>query len=176
MKVSIAFVLGLAAATLGGCGASAAEIKTAKTAEYKLPPQSMLDIATQVAQIDYKLLAGSVDVVNGTFSTEPQWYHADGGRISAYNEGTGDYVNAHGGDVQVWFVVEVRQISDNYVAVDVQPKTLQLIAGSPQPRELQTDDPNLPPWIHGRVDELALKIYDSAKQYAIKDQPDAPAR
>ncbi|CAN5880628.1 hypothetical protein BH11MYX2_BH11MYX2_27800 [soil metagenome] len=179
MKLSIAFVLGLAAASLTACGASGAEIKTARTAQYQLQPKQALDVAMQVAQIDYKVLGTSIDLNTNSFKTEPQWYTAEGGRISATTDGQRDYVNAHGGDVQVWMVVQVRPVTDNTIYIEVHPKTLQLVGQpsdpSPKPRELTEDDPNLPPWIHGRVDELSVKLYENLKQYAVQGPPGATA-
>ncbi|HEY4181473.1 MAG TPA: hypothetical protein VGM90_31720 [Kofleriaceae bacterium] len=173
MKLAIATVLGMA--VLGACAASSAEIKTAKTTQYKLQPKQALDVAMQVAQIDYKVLGTSIDLNTRSFKTEPQWYSKEGDRISPTTDGHRDYVNAHGGDVQVWMVVSVRPVTDSTVFIDVHPKTLQLVGQpsdpSPKPRELAEDDPNLPPWIHGRVDELSVKMYENLKQYAVQGPP-----
>lgn len=158
-------VLALALAVMvvgGGCGPSTKEIKMAKAAEYKAPPKHLLDLALQVAQMDYKI--GAIDIEGLKFSTEPQWYTPEGGRISAYTEGNGDFVNAGGGDVQVWFVVRIRLTDKDHVVVEVTPRTFQLVAGSPQPRELTAEDPNVPGWVHGRVDSLAFAIYEQAKK------------
>lgn len=145
-----------------GCGPSNAQIRTAKTAQYKAPARSVLDVAVQVAQDAYKVR--DIDIENVSFVTEPQWYSPEGGRISATNEGGGDFVNAGGGDVQVWFVVRVRETAPDRVMVEITPKTMQLVGGSPQPRELKPDDPNLPPWVLGRVDSLAVAIYEQARK------------
>jgi hypothetical protein len=42
-----------------------------------------------------------------------------------------------------------------------------MIPASPTPRERRADDPNLPPWVLGRVDSLALAIYERAKSMGI---------
>ena len=160
---ALVLVLGLV-----GCGPSNAQMRSAKTTVYKLPGKSMLDLAIQVAQIDYKVSPGGMEIDALKFSTDPQWYNPEGGRISPSGDATGgEWVNAGGGDVNVQLVVQVRPISDDTVAVEVTAHTLQLVAGSPQPRELTMDDPNLPPWIHGRVDTLAYSIYEHGKQYAV---------
>lgn len=151
---------------LVGCGPSTRQVKTAKTTVYKLPGKSMLDVALQVAQLDYKISPSGMAVDALKFVTDPQWYTPEGGRISRSQSATGEWVNAGGGDVNVQLVVAVRPITDDTVVVEVTAHTLELIAGSPQPRELAIDDPNLPPWIHGRVDTLAYSIYEHAKQYA----------
>jgi hypothetical protein len=149
-----------------GCGPSSAQIKEAKSAQYEAAPNQIMDIALQVAQQTYKI--GPIDVQNHRFSTEPQWYSAEGGRISPTNEGGGDFVNAGGGSVNLTLIVEAVEISAGQVVVTVTPKTLQLVDGSPQPRELKPEDPNLPPWVLGRADKLQLEIHQQAKRYIDK--------
>ncbi len=161
MKLVLALVTALVVG-FGGCGPSAQQIKVAKATEYKAPPKHLLDLALQVAQSDYKI--GAIDIDGLKFSTEPQWYSPEGGRISPYTDGSTDFVNAGGGDVQVWFVVRIRLVENDRVVVEVTPRTFQLVAGSPQPRELTPGDPNVPGWVHGRVDTLAMAIYDQAKK------------
>jgi hypothetical protein len=146
------------------CGASSAQIMTAKTAVYTAAPNQILDIAVQVAQRTYKVK--DIDPAKNMFITEGQWYTAEGGRIGTTDEGNGDYVHASGGSVRVAFEVRLVPVAaeeSNQFSVLIEQHTFQLITGSPQPRELKTDDPNLPPWVKGRVDSLALDIYEAAK-------------
>lgn len=146
------------------CGPSSAQIKTAKVAVYTAAPNQLLDIALQVAQRTYKIK--DVDPAKGMFLTEGQWYSAEGARRGTTDEGNGDYVNAGGGDVRVAFevrLVPVESDASNRFSVVIEQHTFQLVSGSPQPRELKTDDPALPPWVKGRVDTLALDIYEAAK-------------
>lgn len=162
-----------------GCGPSAKEIRTAKSAEYKAPPKHLMDLALQVTQFDYKI--GEIDIEGLKFSTEPQWYTADGGRLSSYEEGGETYVNAgmnrpsavgpdgvqrrsEGEDIRLHLTVKVRLVGSDRAVVEVTPHTVQMVVGSPQPREIKPDDPNLPPWVQGRVDSLALAIYEQAKK------------
>ena len=147
---------------VSSCGPSSTQIKTAKAAQYTAPGRSLMDVALQVAQRTYKI--GLIDLEKLTFATEPQWYAREGGRISPSNEGGGDFVNARGGDVQVTLLVKVREVDGGRMLVVVTAKTFELVAGSPQPRELATDDPNLPPWVLGRVDALAVEIHGEAKK------------
>ncbi len=146
------------------CGPSSGQIKTAKIAVYTAAPNQILDIAVQVAQRTYKVK--DIDPAKGVFITEGQWYTPEGGRIGTTDEGNGDYVNAGGGDVRVAFEVRLVPVdpdATNRFSVVIEQHTFQLVSGSPQPRELLTDDPNLPPWVKGRVDSLALDIYEAAK-------------
>ncbi len=145
------------------CGPSSGQIRAAKSAQYNAPAKSVLDVALQVAQRTYKI--GGMDFETLTFATVPQWYTREGSRISPNNDGlSGDFVNAGGGDVQVTLVVKVRQVDGGQMLVVVSAKTFELIAGSPQPRELAEDDPNLPPWVLGRINALAVEIHGEAKK------------
>ena len=90
-------------------------------------------------------------------------------RRGTANEGNGDYVvNARGGDIQLSIEVVVVAGPAGRAQVAVVSHTHQLVAGSPQPRELGPDDPNLPGWVKGRVDQLAVDVYNAAKQYEAK--------
>jgi hypothetical protein len=160
MKVVLALAMTLL--VVGGCGPSTKQIQIAKAAQYNAPPKHLLDLALQVTQFDYKI--GAIDIEGLKFATEPQWYSPEGGRRGTTNDINGDYALIVGGDVQVSLVVRVRLIEKDKSIVEVTPRTFELVAGSPQPRELTPEDPNLPPWVLGRVDSLALAIYDQAKK------------
>ncbi len=160
--MKLVFALAMALMVVGGCGPSAQQIQIAKATQYKAPPKHLLDLALQVTQSDYKI--GAIDIDGLKFATEPQWYSAEGGRRGTNSDVNGDYANIGGGDVQVTLVVQVRLVENDRVIVEVTPRTFELVSGSPQPRELKPDDPNLPPWVLGRVDSLAMAIYDQAKK------------
>jgi len=151
----------LLALALAACGPNAAEIKTAKTATYKMAPHDMLVLAEDVAQETYKL--GDVNESDNSFITQPRWYGPEGDLESP---GAGGFVQVRPNSVQVSFIVQVVPFGGGDVGVTVTPKTFQTIAGSPKPRELKPDDPYLPPFVHGRADDLALEIYKRAKPYA----------
>jgi hypothetical protein len=150
-----------------GCGASGAEIRTAKAAIYVAPINNVLDIAIQVTQRTYPV--SDVDIENHKFRTQTQFYNEEGGRESP---GANGFVTAHGGSVSLTLIVEALFVGDrqDLVVVKVTPKTYQVVAGSPKPRELLPDDPNLPPWIRGRADTLALEIYKEARRYEAPPQ------
>lgn len=148
-----------------GCGVSSKEVRTAKLAEYNAQTAQILDLATQVVQRNYKV--ADIDPQQATLITAAQWYSENGGRRGTTNEGNGDYlVNMRGGDIELSLEVRVLGAAGGRVLVTVQPRTRQLVSGSPQPRVLTPDDPNLPPWVQGRVDTLAVDIYNAAKQFA----------
>jgi len=139
---------------VAACGGANTDVKTAKTAEYKLPPETLFDAAIQVAQQNYKI--GQVDAAKHRFATEPQLYDREGGRQSPGSEG---FVKTSDRSV-------VKHPQS--VGVTITPKTYELLEGSPKPRELAPDDPSLPSWIHGRVDALAAGIYEAAKEHVVQ--------
>ncbi|HLL24871.1 MAG TPA: hypothetical protein VK427_22210 [Kofleriaceae bacterium] len=145
-----------------GCGPSNQEIKMAKMAHYKAPTTTLFDIAISVAERDYKI--GEIDQGNARFITASQIYSPEGGRQSA---GAGGYVQMSDRSIMLSLLVEVLESPEGQV-IAVTPQTFQMISGSPKPRELTPDDPNVPGWVHGRVDALSVAIYEAAKQHVAK--------
>ena len=154
------YLLALALA-LAACGPNAAEMKTAKTTTYKMKADDLLQLAADIAKPQYGI--ATVDMENHTFMTAPHYYGPEGDLESP---GAGGFVHMPNHTVEVTFVVQVVEFGGGDVGVTVTPKTFQTIEGSPKPRELAPDDPNLPPFVLGRADQLALDIYSEAKPYA----------
>jgi hypothetical protein len=150
------------AATLVACGPSAAEIKTAKSAGYAADATTLFAEIQAVTAETYKI--AEVDDLNYVIVTVPQWYNPEGGRQSA---GAGDVVQVVDRSVQVMMVVRLLGTEGNFM-VEVMPKTFQYIAGSPKPRELKPDDPNLPGWVEGRVDSLHLEIHKRLQNHTVQ--------
>lgn len=146
------------------CGPSNSELRTAKTAVYNTDGSRLFAIAEQAAgDENYKL--GAVDDGHLTFETVPKWYSPEGDLQSA---GAENYTQVDNHSVKVSFVVAVTSTGPNQYVVTVKPHTWQYIAGSPQLRPLEPEDPNLPPWVLGRADTLSLSIYDRAKGMAVQ--------
>lgn len=148
---------------LAACGPSSAEIKTAKTTTYQMSGHDLLQVAEQAAQEEYKI--GDVNEAELTFITQPRYYGPEGDLESP---GAGGFVQMQDHSVQLSFIVQVTELAGGDSAVSVTPKTFQVLSFSPKPRELAPDDPNLPGWVHGRVDQLAMEIYELAKPHAYK--------
>ena len=155
----------VAAVLLVGCGASSAEVKAAKTANYTGEPDEMFKIVVDTTGETYKVAdAGKTD--DGyALSTVPQWYTPEGGRQSAGSEG---YVSIGAGSIRLEMIVEMVPTESRRYLVSVTPRTFQHVSGSPQPRELKPDDPYLPGWVSGRVDSLYVAIHNRLQNYATK--------
>jgi len=144
------------------CGPSNTELRTAKTAVYADASQ-VFAIAEQAAgEENYKLVADEGHLM---FETVPKWYSAEGDLRSA---GADDYTLINGHSVKVSFIVAVTSTGPSQYAVTVTPHTYQYVAGSPQLRPLEPNDPYLPTWVTGRADALSMSIYDRAKGLALK--------
>jgi hypothetical protein len=144
------------------CGPSTAQVKEAKMARYAAPSATLYKVAIEVAKQDYKI--GETDADGARFATEPQIYSPEGGRQSP---GAGGFVTMGDRSIMLALVVEVLTADGGNQVVTVTPNTFQMLSGSPKPRELMPDDPNLPGWVHGRVDALAVAIYNAAKQHSV---------
>jgi hypothetical protein len=154
----LVLVLGLVA-----CGPNSAEIKTAKTTTYQMAGTDLLQLAEQAAKEEYKI--GAVNQPELSFITQPRFYGPEG---DLQSPGAGNFVQMQDRTIQLAFIVQVTELAGGDSAVTVTPKTFQVISGSPKPRELAPDDPNLPGFVHGRADQLALDIYELAKSHAYK--------
>lgn len=150
------------AMVMAACGPSAAEIKMAKTAGYRGDPAELFAAIEEATAATYKI--GEVERDQHALATVPQWYSPEGGRQSS---GAGDYVQIGDRSVQVTLIVELVDTESRFV-VTVTPKTFQHLSGSPQPRELAPDDPNLPGWVQGRVDSLQLEIHKRLQKYVVQ--------
>ena len=141
---------------LVACGPSSSELRTIKTTVYS----DRGDAAQLLALAD-------VDDGHLTFETQPKFYSPEG---DLQSEGAGGYTHVDHHSVQVSFIVSVQETADHQYVFTVAPRTWQYLAGSPQMRELAPEDPNLPPFVHGRADALAVAIHDRAKGFAIASQ------
>jgi hypothetical protein len=149
---------------VAACAASSAEIRTAKTAVYTVNDGGELFSIAEQAAGDEHYKVGAIDDGHLTYETLPKWYSSEGDLQSA---GAQDYTKIDPHSVRVSFLVTVTATDAQKYVVTVTPHTWQYLNGSPQLRLLEPEDPNLPPWIHGRADALTLAIYDRAKGYAI---------
>ena len=153
----------LAMIALAACGPNAAEIKTAKETTYKMKPDELMELAIDVAKPQYGI--ADVNQEKHIFIAGPKFYGPEGDLESP---GAGGFITMRDRSVEVSFIVEVVEYGGDDVGVTVRPKTFQTIAGSPKPRELAPDDPNLPPFVLGRANQLAVDIYNEAKPHAYK--------
>lgn len=160
MRNLVLFVLAL----LIGCGPSSAEIRTAKMATYRGDASTMFGVVEATVAEEYKI--AEVDQDRYVLATQPQWYSPEGGRQSA---GAGDFVQLSDRSVQLMMFVELAEPGANgEFAVNIVPKVFQHLAGSPKPRELAPEDPNMPGWVHGRVETLYVDIHKRLQSFKVQ--------
>lgn len=160
LKLMMASVLAFVA-----CGPSTAEIKKAKETTYVGDAGEIFNAVHQVVSETYKVYDAGRAEEGFRLVTVEQWYNPEGGRQSA---GDGDFVQLVDRSVLVQMIVDVVPTATNRVVIQITPRTLQHISGSPKPRELAPDDPNLPGWVTGRVDQLHHDIYKGLQKYVAK--------
>lgn len=150
---------------MAGCGPSSAEIKTAKQTTYVGDAAEIFNDVQQVVAETYKI--GDAGRTDEAFRlvTQEQWYSPEGGRQSA---GQGDFVQLVDRSVMLQLIVDVVPTASDRAVIQVVPRTFQHISGSPKPRELAPDDPNIPGWVTGRVDQLHHDIYKGLQKYVVK--------
>ncbi len=150
---------------LVGCGPTAAEIKTAKQTTYVGDALAIFNDVQRVVAENYKIADMGRTDETYRLVTQEQWYSPEGGRQSA---GDGDYVQLVDRSIMLQLVVDVVPTASDRAVIQVAPRAVQHLSGSPKPRELAADDPNLPGWVTGRVDQLHHDIYKGLQKYVVK--------
>jgi hypothetical protein len=155
----------LLASVLAGCGASALEIKRAHEARYHGPAiQLFMGAARAVDHKHYALDASDPD--HGELYTLIKVFSETGDLESA---GAGNVIQTSDKSIALAFHVRVVTAGahDAY-AIAVDPVIRRFVAGRPNADDVSIDDPSLPGWVHGRVDELEVEINDELSDFQIK--------
>jgi hypothetical protein len=148
----------------GACGPSSAQVRSAKTASYEADPIQLMELAASAARDEHYQI-GDVNPQELTFITRARMYSPEGDLESPGAEG---FIQSRPGSVFVSFVVHIVEGEMGRKCIVVKPHTLQMVQGSPKPRELDPEDPNLPGFVKGRADALALAIYQRAKRFLVQ--------
>ena len=157
----------MVALAIAACGPSSKELSGAKTAHYKGDKLVMFGaIKTTVAE-KYKLQKSDETTLG--LQTVGRWFTPEG---LAAGERDGDMRDVPDKSLQIALVVTMQPDGDAYV-VTVKPLMLRFLAGSPKPEPLTADDPSVPGWATGKVDQLALDIHTALAQYEVKSVPGA---
>jgi hypothetical protein len=158
LKVSIVMVVAIAAC--GGPGGR--DVAIAKTTRYQGDKLQLFAAMKSATEGKYKLAQS--DETTLTVQTVPKWYTPEGLIASA-----GDQDMQHMPDKSIRIVLVAKLVpdGDKWVVV-VEPKMLRYFAGRPNPDNLPANDPSVPGYATGKVDELAYDIYASLKQWEVK--------
>jgi hypothetical protein len=163
--------LGLTCAVLvaatAGCPPGAAEIKTAREAHYRGPPEALFRGAESAAtEQHYKIGEDNPD--SGAFITLDKVWGPEGETEST---GAGDAIQVRNKSIIIAFVVQVVPAGHDQFAIHIEPKIRRLYSNRPNLDDLEPDDPSLPGWVQGKTDQLTVAIHDALAAYAVPAPP-----
>ena len=168
MRSSLVLACAALLVSAAGCPPSAAQIKTARDAHYRGPPESLLQGAEEAAtEQHYKIRESNPDA--GAFITLDKVWSPEGETEST---GAGDAIQVRDKSIIIAFVVRVVAAGHDQFAIQIEPKIRRMYASRPNLDDLEPDDPSLPGWVGGKTDELTVAIHDKLAAFAA---PAAPA-
>lgn len=138
---------------LVACGPSSAQLHTARHARYRISAAEAFQAA--VATVDASEFALQVaDPIAARASTVTRWYQPSGKFTRTY-EGQGAPLA-----YSFSLTIEVAVVPDgDAVRVELVPVVFQAKAGLAL-RRLPPDDPEMPHWVGGKVDNLYLALHE----------------
>jgi hypothetical protein len=148
-------ILAAAGALLAACGPSSAQLKQAREARYQGPRDEVfLDVADAVGKehpIDRR------DSAQAALVTRGRWFEADG----TYEDKVvrqEDRMSLTDGAIFLSFTVKVVGDEPPFQVV-IEPSVDQVRSGYSAPYHMKPDDPQMPGWVQGKVDDLQLAIH-----------------
>ena len=155
--VVLALVMGVV-----GCGPSAGQVKQAKEARYQAEPNVVFKAAADAVASRYKIQ--NADAGAGVILTVARWYEKDG----TFEDKAADGSQVMAEDGSVLLAFEVRVVGKpGPLQVQVVIHAKQIRSGYSALYELRQDDPAMPGWVTGKVDDLYVTIHDSLKGYQL---------
>jgi hypothetical protein len=145
---------GAALAVATGCGPSA-QLKAAREARYHGDRTEVFLEVTNVVAKTYPI--DRTDAEIGALATQGRWYEKDG----TYEDkalGSETTVRAEDGSVFLRFEVSVVGGQPPYQVV-VAPSVDQIRSGYSAPYHMKPDDPQMPGWVIGKVEDLQIAIH-----------------
>jgi hypothetical protein len=158
------FAMLIAVLAIAACGPSSKELSGAKTAHYKGDKLVMFNTIKSTVESKYVLQKTDENTLG--IQTIGRWFTSEGLTVG---ERGGDMRDVPPQAIQIALVVTLQPDGDSYV-VTVKPLMLRYL-GTPKPQSLAADDPSVPGWATGKVDQLALEIHDALAQYEVKSVP-----
>jgi len=158
-----------AMALAAGCAAGSQTVQTARTARYRGDRLVLFAAAKAAVEAKYKL--ASSDETRLRIETTDRWYTPEGLGASERNNDMRDVPDR---SVNLRLIVTLVPEGDAWtVAIDA--PMLRYFAGRPNPDRLTLDDPSVPGWAIGRVDQLYAAIHDALQSYAVASPGGAPS-
>lgn len=163
-RSSIWWILSVAVLALlaGACGPSGKEVAMAKQARYRGDKLALFGAVKQATENKYKLQKSDETTLG--LQTIARWYNPEGQAVSA---NMGDVRDVPDQSLNISLIVELLPEGENYV-VAIKPVMLRYHRGRPNPDMLDPQDPSIPGWARGKVDQLHFDIYEALKSYEVK--------
>lgn len=170
--IMLVAVMGIAA-----CGATQREVALAKTARYRGNKLTLFGGVKMATEDKWKLAMS--DETTLTVITIGRWFTPDG-TPSMWDPGatidSGDSLDGQPSiqgreriqdrSINVQLTVRLLPEGDHWIVL-VEPRYLQHREGRSNKDILLRDDPSLPGWAHGKVDQLAYAIWKMLKAYEV---------
>ena len=156
----------LALAALVACGPSSKEVATAKSARYQGDKLEIFANVKAATEAKYKLTKS--DETSLGLQTEARWFSTEG--LAVTPRGDNDMRDVPDKSINIALVVTMLPDGSNWV-VKVTPVMARFNQGIPKPEPLKENDPSLPGWVQGKVDELAMAIHSQLAKYEVKGVP-----
>jgi hypothetical protein len=163
LVLSVAAMFTIAAVA---CGPSSKEVATAKSARYTGDKLELFAHVKAATEAKYKLTKS--DETSLGMQTEARWFSTEGLAVTPRSEG--DMRDVPDKSINIALVVTMLPDGNNWI-VKVTPVMARYNQGIPKPEPLKENDPSLPGWVQGKVDELSLDIHTALSKYEVKTVP-----
>lgn len=149
------------ACAVAACAASRREVEVARTARYRGDQLAMFHAARQATADKYQIAMSDETALR--IETTGRWYTPDGLGASERNSDMRDVPDR---SIHLKMIVRLVPEGDGWV-VAIEPVMMRYFTGRPNPDRLTLDDPSLPGWAHGRVDQLSSAIHRALARYQV---------
>lgn len=171
MRITLALVtLGVLFWVGAGCAASSQSVEAGRSARYRGDKLALFAAVKGAVESKYQLAES--DETTLRMETAGRWYTPEGLGASERNNDMRDVPNR---SVHLKMVVKLVPDGELWV-VSVDPVMLRYFAGRPNPDKLAPDDPSVPGWAIGRIEQMHAAIYEALKQYSVPAGPAAGAK
>jgi hypothetical protein len=155
-------LLAAAGALLVACGPSSAQIKAAREARYQGSRDELFLAVSNAVGRDQTI--EKVDAEQGALLTRGRWYEPDG---TYEDRALGkETVRPEDGAIFLAFLVTVVGAEPPY-QVKVEPVVQQIRSGYSAHYQMKPDDPQMPGWVHGKIDDYQLELHARLKRWEI---------
>jgi hypothetical protein len=155
----------IAGIALAACGPNAKELSGAKSARYKGDKLQMFAAIKTTVEAKYHIEKSDENSLG--MQTVGRWYTPEGLAAGERNDDMRDVPDK---SLRIALVVTMQADGETYL-INVKPLMIRYLAGSPKPEAVAAEDPSVPGWASGKVDELAMDIHTALASFEVKGVP-----